>query len=85
MRISKHLILLSIVLFLFGCSAGRNAREQKTQEWILNAKRPIKVIQHSTVGTFHTTRNNRFYTLIDQSGKVYLADGVRFQLPSVIE
>lgn len=85
MQISKQLIFVFIALFLFGCSAGRIAREQKTQEWIQNAKRPIKVIQHSTVGAFSSTRTNRFYTLIDQAGKVYLADGVRFQLPPVIE
>lgn len=85
MQIFKHLILLAVALFLFSCSAGRNAREQRTQEWIQNAKRPIKVIQHSPVGIFTATRTNRFYTLIDQEGKVYLVDGVRFQLPAIIE
>jgi len=81
----KSLILVFVVFALSGCSIGRSAREQKTQAWILNAKRPIKVIEHNYFGTFSTTQSNRYYTLIDQAGKVFLADGVRFQFPAVIE
>jgi len=85
MRIVKSSVLMLVVLFLSGCWVGRSAREEKTQNWIQNAKRPIRVIEHNTIGTFSVTATNRHYTLIDQSGKVFLADGVRFQFPPVIE
>jgi hypothetical protein len=85
MSIFKSSFLVFSVVFLSGCWVGRSAREEKTQHWIQNAKRPIRVIEHNAFGTFSATPTNRHYTLIDQSGKVFLADGVRFQFPPIIE
>ena len=85
MHIVKGLVLMLVVLFLSSCWVGRSAREEKTQNWIQNAQRPIRVIEHNAFGTFSATATNRHYTLIDRSGKVFLADGVRFQFPPIIE
>jgi hypothetical protein len=85
MRIFNCFIFVFMVGFLSSCWVGRQTREQKAQEWIQQAKRPIKVIEHNSFNHFSASGSNRFYTLIDQEGKVFLADGVRFQLPPVIE
>jgi hypothetical protein len=74
-----------LLVLASACSIGRVRREQLTQEWIATAQKPIQVIQHSSWDHFAATSGNHYYTLIDKSGKIHLAKGVRFQLPAVIE
>lgn len=79
-------LLWVFVLFCAGaCSIGRDTREHTTQEWILNAQKPIQVIRHNQRNHFNATNGNHYYTMIDRTGKVHLAKGVRFQFPEVIE
>ena len=69
-------VLLAIALSSF--AVPRN--EQKTQEWLENAAKPVYVQHHSFNGLTHNDR----YTLIDQNGRVFFTKDVRFHLPDTI-
>lgn len=88
MRTYINLSLLSVLLLSFSlsaCMTGHKIRETALQEWLSQAKRPIKVTKHNSYQNFSATRDSRYYTLIDGNGKVYLAENVRYELPDVIE
>lgn len=78
-------VLLVFALLCSSCVIGAKAREERTQAWIVNAKKPIQVLPHDTTDHLMSTLSNKYYTLIDSDGRVYLANGVRFVLPKVIE
>jgi len=42
-------------------------------------------MRHSIHANFAASPGNYYYTLIDKNGSIYLAKGVRFQFPEVIE
>jgi hypothetical protein len=79
---------LPMLFFLFSlsaCMTGHKAREAKLQEWLAEARRPIKVTKHNPYQHFSATQGSHYYTLIDSKGKIYLAQNVRYELPEVIE
>ena len=55
------------------------------QEWLADAKKPVKVTKHNATWHVSATRGSHYYTLIDREGNVYVAKNVRFELPEVIE
>lgn len=85
MKIRQFLLILVVSSLFTACMTGHQAREQKLQEWLLAANRPVKVIKHPVNSHFSATRGSHYYTLMDSKGQVYLAKNVRFELPEVIE
>jgi len=85
MLLLRIFLLIVLISSFSNCWVGRPARERDTQEWIQLAIRPIKVTQHNPRDNFASVQGNHYYTLIDKNGNVYLANGVRFVLPTVIE
>ncbi len=85
MLLIRIFLLTVLTSSLSSCWVGQGARENDTKRWILLAKRPIKVMRHSIHANFAASPGNYYYTLIDKNGSIYLAKGVRFQFPEVIE
>ena len=69
-------VLLAVALS--ACAVPRN--EQRTQEWLKNAAKPVYVQHHPFNGLTYNER----YTLIDQNGQVFYTKDVRFHLPDTI-
>lgn len=86
-QLKFSLLVLGLFIMLLGgaCGSARTARETALQEWLATAKKPVKVVKHSTYQHVLASRGSHYYTLVDSDGKVFLAKRVRFELPEVIE
>lgn len=78
MRVPNAIALFVMALLLSACAIPKN--EQRTQEWLEKADKPVYVQTHS----YNLLTYNYRYTLIDQRGRVFFTKEVRFILPDTI-
>jgi len=80
----KKLIIL-LTVFILGCvtKVDVSNNEQKTTQWIKDAKKPIICYYHHHYDG--GSSGTRFYTLIDANGNTYFTNPIRLSFSDTIK